>query len=53
MYLLDENMGITKDGEIGEIYVAGYNLCSGYVGIQDSDKFMDNPYTKSTGKRYE
>jgi len=42
-------MGLTKDGELGELYIAGHNLCSGYVGSAGSDKFMTNPFTKTIG----
>ena len=50
VYVLDDNMGLSGEEDIGEIYVAGSNLCSGYVGVSSSDKFMDNPYNLTKGK---
>lgn len=43
IYLLDSDYRPVRNGEIGEIYVAGANLASGYVNNRDPDKFIDNP----------
>lgn len=34
-----------NNGEIGEIYVSGLNLASGYVNNRDKDKFINNQLT--------
>ncbi|ODM89984.1 Mycosubtilin synthase subunit C [Orchesella cincta] len=38
-----------EQGQTGEVFVAGCNLAKGYVGISDSDKFLDNPFDKASG----
>lgn len=47
IYVLDQELNMAEFGEIGEIYVAGYCLCSGYVGGTGSEKFVENPYTRT------
>lgn len=32
-----------KQGEVGELYIAGLNLAAGYVNGRDPDKFVENP----------
>ncbi|KAJ0170911.1 hypothetical protein K1T71_013683 [Dendrolimus kikuchii] len=44
VYLLDEEMNPSTESEPGEVWVAGHNLASGYVGGQGADKFLDNPH---------
>ena len=36
-------------GEIGEIYVAGAHLCSGYVNNREADRFVANHIDSSPG----
>lgn len=43
IYLLDQDYRPVKNGQIGEIFVAGMNLASGYVNGRDPDRFFDNP----------
>lgn len=43
VYLLDADYRPVRNGEIGEIFVAGSNLASGYVNNRDPDKFLENP----------
>ncbi len=47
---MDENGGLTPEGETGELYVAGYNLALGYVGLLDNERFIKNPYSKTIGR---
>jgi acyl-coenzyme A synthetase/AMP-(fatty) acid ligase len=43
VYLLDANLQPVKSSEIGELYVSGANLATGYVNGRDPDRFIDNP----------
>lgn len=43
VYLLDADFRPVKTEEIGELYVSGANLASGYVNGRDPDRFIDNP----------
>lgn len=45
-------MNMSENGDIGEIYVAGYNLTSGYVGGASPEKFVENTYTRTPGKPF-
>lgn len=49
IYILNEQLVPVKMGELGEIFISGYNLCTGYVGIPDSDKFLPIPTMDSKG----
>ncbi|CAL8104517.1 unnamed protein product [Orchesella dallaii] len=46
VYILDENLELVEQGQSGEIFVAGCNLAKGYVGVSESDKFVENPCYK-------
>ncbi|CAL8104334.1 unnamed protein product [Orchesella dallaii] len=48
IYVLDKEMNMAENGDVGEIYVAGYNLASNYVGGANPDKFVENSYTRTT-----
>lgn len=50
VYLLDEELNPVTESEPGEVWVAGHNLATGYVGGQGADKFVDNPHATHTGK---
>ncbi len=43
IYLLDSQYHPVKSGSIGELYVSGSNLASGYVNGRDPDRFIENP----------
>lgn len=43
VYLLDPSFRPVNSGEIGELYVSGANLASGYCNGRDVDRFIDNP----------
>lgn len=42
IYLLDSELRPVKAGEIGELFVSGANLASGYVNGRDKERFLDN-----------
>ncbi|ODN00557.1 Integrin beta-PS [Orchesella cincta] len=48
IYVLDKEMNMAENGDVGEIYIAGYNLATNYVGGSNSDKFVENSYTRTT-----
>lgn len=57
LYLLDDKLQPVSRGQIGELYVSGYNLAAGYVSGRDSEKFVNNPFpsdygTKKTNARW-
>lgn len=43
IYLLDSDLRPVHNEEIGELYVSGANLASGYVNGRDPDRFIENP----------
>lgn len=49
IYLLDSDKKMVKDGEIGEIYVAGKHLCSGYVNNREMERFVLNHVDNDSG----
>ncbi|KAL2731339.1 plipastatin synthase subunit B isoform X2 [Vespula squamosa] len=44
VYLVDKDMRLVPQGEIGELLVAGKNLAAGYLRDRESHRFMDNPH---------
>lgn len=52
LYLLDNRLQLVKQGEIGELFVSGFNLAAGYVAGRDPDKFINNPFTSKIGNFY-
>lgn len=50
VYLLDASKDLIKDGQIGEIYVAGSHLCSGYVRNREMERFLKNHIDNTPGK---
>lgn len=43
VYLLDNEYRPVKVGDVGELFVSGLNLASGYVNKRDPEKFINNP----------
>lgn len=42
IYVVDKFLRPVKMNEIGELYVSGLNLASGYVRGRDPDRFIEN-----------
>lgn len=49
IYLLDEKKELVGPGEIGEIYVAGAHMCSGYIRNREMDRFTKNHIEDTPG----
>lgn len=47
MYILDKNLNPTPIGVVGNIYIGGIGLATGYIGRSDftAEKFMANPFS--------
>lgn len=50
IYILDEEMKQVKEGQIGELYVAGKSVCLGYVNGRNPDRYMVNPFSEEECK---
>jgi amino acid adenylation domain-containing protein len=48
VYLLDESKRPVKDGEKGEIYIAGIQVADGYLNAQSlsAENFLENPFSE-------
>ncbi|XP_046418625.1 plipastatin synthase subunit B [Neodiprion fabricii] len=44
VYLVDKEMQLVPQGEVGELVCAGKNLAAGYVKGRDPHRFLDNPH---------
>lgn len=44
IYIVNKEMRLVPQGEVGELVVAGRNLATGYVHDVDGRKFQDNPF---------
>lgn len=40
IYIVDENMNILRDGDIGEILICGESVTNGYVNVETNNKFI-------------
>lgn len=49
MYLLNSDKKLVEIGEIGEVYVAGSHICSGYVRNREMERFVNNHIDNTTG----
>lgn len=50
IYLLNDDLNPVKEGETGEIFVAGSNLANGYVSGRDPHRFLGNRLTTDPSK---
>ncbi|XP_037779413.1 surfactin synthase subunit 3-like [Penaeus monodon] len=50
IYLLNGEGNPVSEGHIGEIFAAGLNLASGYVGGAQQDKFVSNTLSQDPGE---
>ncbi|KAK2589317.1 hypothetical protein KPH14_007867 [Odynerus spinipes] len=44
VYLVNKDMHLVPQGEIGELLIAGRNLAAGYLRDRESHRFFDNPH---------
>ncbi|CAK9829208.1 Tyrocidine synthase 3 [Anthophora retusa] len=44
IYIVNKEMRLVPQEEVGELIVAGRNLASGYISDNDSRKFQENPH---------
>lgn len=53
VYIVDEQMNILPDGEIGEIIIGGDGVAAGYLNRAEltADRFIDNPYSGVPGDK--
>jgi len=51
IYLVNKDMQLIPQGEVGELIVAGRNLAAGYIRGRDTHKFLDNPYAVDPGEK--
>ena len=52
IYIVNKEMRLVPQGEVGELIVAGRNLATGYIRDDESRKFHDNPYAIDLGKNF-
>lgn len=50
LYLLNDNGQIVEPGCLGELYVSGANLASGYVNKRDPQRFIKNVQPNIKGR---
>lgn len=50
IYLLNKQLEVVPEGEVGELYVSGLNVCSGYINDRDAHKFVTNHHTVDPGE---
>lgn len=51
VYLVDKEMRLVAQGEVGELVCAGRNLAAGYVRGRDPHRFVENPHAVDPGKQ--
>lgn len=51
LYLLNSEGQIVEPGGLGELYVAGANLASGYVNNRDQHRFVANSQHHEPGEK--
>ena len=49
IYIVNKDMRLLPQGEVGELVVAGKNLAAGYIRGRDAYKFLDNPFVIDPG----
>lgn len=50
IYILDNDYRPVKNGFIGQVHVAGRNICKGYIANKLSNRFTENIYAPEEGK---
>jgi amino acid adenylation domain len=53
VYILDENKNLLPEGKVGEIYIGGEGVASGYYNRPEltAEKFIDNPFDKTSSSK--
>jgi non-ribosomal peptide synthetase component F len=51
LYLLNGEGRLVEPGDIGELYVAGANLASGYINNRDPHRFITNSQHHGPGEK--
>lgn len=53
IYILDENLNLVPDGDIGELYIGGPGLARGYLNLAErtASKFIANPFSDRPGAK--
>lgn len=51
VYILDKNMRLVPPGVIGEMYIGGFGVASGYLNLPDltAERFIHNPFSVEDG----
>ena len=49
VYIVNKDLRLLPQGEVGELVVAGKNLAAGYIRGRDNHKFLDNPHVIDPG----
>ncbi|KAK0091639.1 hypothetical protein PV326_002925 [Microctonus aethiopoides] len=49
IYIVDKDLRLVSQGEVGELVVAGRNLAAGYIRGRDSHRFINNPHVIDPG----
>jgi amino acid adenylation domain-containing protein len=44
VYLLDDRLRLVPTGALGELYIGGAQLCRGYLGETNAERFVDDPF---------
>lgn len=52
IYIVNKEMRLVLQGEVGELIVAGRNLATGYIRDNECCKFQDNPLAIDLGKTF-
>ncbi|XP_011501560.1 PREDICTED: N-(5-amino-5-carboxypentanoyl)-L-cysteinyl-D-valine synthase [Ceratosolen solmsi marchali] len=49
VYIVNEDLCLLSHGEIGELLISGKNLANGYIHDNNSQKFINNPFSLEQG----
>jgi len=52
VYVLDEKLNQVAKGCVGELYVSGYYMASGYAGSTSPEHYVENPFSTDPGAFY-
>lgn len=50
IYVINQELGVLPQDEVGELVVAGRSLAAGYIRGRDSYRFSNNPYAVDPSK---